>query len=162
MRSGIGTTALVVLCAASAGATADEASHREAAAELLEASRAEAIIDQVYAQMPQMLSAMSAQMGLPPEKAAEVEEAMPSIMDFMTEKMSWEVLEPEYVAIYAENYSEEDLRGLTDFYQSDLGQRFLESTPQVMQQSSEVVQQRMMTIVPELMERMQSIVEEQP
>jgi len=52
--------------------------------------------------------------------------------------MTWENMEPGMVEIYAEAYTEQELRELTEFYASPLGRKTLEVTPELVRRSARV------------------------
>lgn len=136
----------------SLAALADEDSHRAAAERLLEASRVEAMTEQMYAQMPQMLSQMIAQGDTSGMSAEQRQQLLTTAMDFVEKRVGYAAMKPDYVTLYAEAYSEEDLDALADFMESPLGQRFLDATPELMMSASELAQQRMMDAMPEMMQ----------
>ncbi|MEE9322259.1 MAG: DUF2059 domain-containing protein [Granulosicoccus sp.] len=152
--------AVIVLLIPAMPAFADETSSREAAVELMQVTKVESMMDQMFAQMPQMINNMFSQMDLPEEEVAAVQDAVPQLFDFITEKFSWEQLEPEFLIIYTDLYSEQDMREVTAFFKTETGQRFIDTNPEVMTRANEVSQRLMAEIMPELMERMQALVEE--
>ena len=77
-------------------------------------------------------------------------------MDFFKEFMSWKVLEPEFVRIYREAFSEADLRELTAFYKSPIGRKYSAAAPQLMKQSVAVSQKLMQQHMPELQRRIEA------
>lgn len=79
-------------------------------------------------------------------KGAEVSDAQKKELDAIVEKFSTKVkeemayakVEPQYAAIYKENFSQEEVDGLTVFFKSPAGQAYLKKFPQVLQKSQEV------------------------
>lgn len=78
---------------------------------------------------------------------------------FFDQYLSWQVVRPDLVRVYALTYTEDELRQLTAFYQTPLGRRLLETMPEVSRRSTEFTQRRVMEHMPELqqqiMQRMQ-------
>ena len=128
---GVASAALAQDSTAAADPTADvatapaarefEASHLAAAAELLGVMDMEASLEK---SIDAMLEAQLSQM---PQMGA-VEGVM---RDFFTKYMSFEVLADDYALLYADAYTEEELRGLIAFYRTPLGQRVVETTPEL-------------------------------
>lgn len=83
------------------------------------------------------------------------------MMDLMMKELCWENLKPEFEKLYAETYSAEELRGLVKFYQSPLGQKFIEKQPEMQQKSMAMVQRMMMRIMPKLNALMLQIKQEE-
>lgn len=69
---------------------------------------------------------------------------------FFERYMSWEQIEPEYIRLYAETYTEDELHQLAAFYRTPLGRRLMETLPQVGARSAEITQRRVMVHMPEL------------
>ncbi len=148
--------ATLMSAALSVPATAWSQDDKLAAAEaLLEATRVEAMMNQMYAQMPQMLAGLlpTGPNAPPPE---DLQALMEKTMGFIDERIGYAALKPEYVTLYADTYTEEDMVALTEFMESPLGQRFLDASPDLMARTSTLVQQRMSEAMPELLEFVQS------
>lgn len=66
------------------------------------------------------------------EAAREHRETMAGeLRKMFAEKMSWERMKPEYVRLYASLYTEDELRQLTAFYESPVGQKSIRIQPEV-------------------------------
>ena len=63
----------------------------------------------------------------------DYDKIMPVIMNVFMQQA--DRLVDEIAGIYAQNFTAEEMRQLTTFYRSPVGQKFLEKTPIVMQQS---------------------------
>ncbi|WP_164513439.1 DUF2059 domain-containing protein [Thiosocius teredinicola] len=72
------------------------------------------------------------------------------MVDLLKQEMRWEKLEPHYVQIYVDVFSEDELRDLIAFYRTPLGQKMLEKMPQIMQASLAISQQQMRDILPQI------------
>jgi hypothetical protein len=68
----------------------------------------------------------------------------------VTDSFSWNALKPEYVKLYADTYTYEDLDGIINFYQSSVGQKMLASTPALMKQSSTIAMNHMQEVQPRM------------
>lgn len=149
---------LLVVAVTAKSARADESSKSAAAEALLEVMRVEAMMDQMYAQIPQMIGGFMPQgPDAPPPEDMQV--LLERIVAFLDERIGYEVMKPDYIALYADSYSEEDMLALTDFMDSPLGQRFLDATPELMIRTSVLVQERMQQTMPDLLEFMEAEVQ---
>jgi len=72
------------------------------------------------------------------------------VMDLMKKEWSWENLKPEFVKLYADTFSEDELKGLINFYKSPVGQAFIKKQPEMQQKSMIMVQQLIMRVMPKL------------
>ncbi len=133
---------------------ADEASHQQAARELLKASQAEKLMDEMMGQMDGIMDQSYAAAGLPEEAKAEWDEVKTGIIDWMAEFLNWKEMEPMYVEIYTSVFTEEELREITAFYQSPIGQKMTAKMPALTQKSMEITMDRMQKKMPELQNRM--------
>lgn len=52
--------------------------------------------------------------------------------------------------MYVDVYTEDELRGLNDFYRSPLGQKFIEKTPEIMEASTQMTLEMLQEFIPKL------------
>ena len=72
------------------------------------------------------------------------------IMDMMKKEMSWDNLKTDFIKIYAETYTEEELKGLVKFYQSPLGKKFISKQPEMQKRTMEMMRKIMMRVMPKI------------
>lgn len=147
--------ALALLAAAPAGALAQTTpaapspSHQAAALEMVEA-----------ANMDETLSeSLDTMLKLQTEQNPELKPFEDVMRTFFSRYMSWNALRNDYARLYADAFTEAELRELTAFYRSPVGQKVATVTPQLMARASELGQKAVQAHLPELqqmiMERMQ-------
>lgn len=119
------------------------ASRLAAAAEVLDVMNMQETLDK---SIDVTLAAQMAQM---PQMAA-VEDIM---REFFSEHMSYEALRDDYVRLYAETYSEKDLKALKEFYGTPLGQKVVASTPELTAAGMEIGQRATAEHMPELQQK---------
>lgn len=68
------------------------------------------------------------------------------------EEMSWDKMEPLFVDVYKKSFSQSDVDGMIQFYKTPAGQSVVKKMPLVMQNSMQVMQQRMSTVMPKIMQ----------
>jgi uncharacterized protein len=66
--------------------------------------------------------------------------------------MAWEKVKNQYLDLYTSVFTEEETKGLVDFYKSDLGKKVTAKMPELMQQSMTVARTYMQGVVPKLEE----------
>ena len=76
--------------------------------------------------------------------------------DFFARYIGWQQVRSDFVRIYAETYTENELRQLAAFYRTPLGRRLMETMPALSARSAELTQRRIMDHMPELMQQMMS------
>jgi hypothetical protein len=123
-----------------AAATSVSAGQRKAAEELMTAMEMEKNTNKALDQM------LAAQMVQRPElKAVE-----PEMRTFLTKYMSWNSLKEDMVQLYAQEFSEKELKDLAKFYKSTTGQKFIDKQSSLMIAGMELGQRRMQENLPEL------------
>ncbi|MDZ4200415.1 MAG: DUF2059 domain-containing protein [Kiritimatiellia bacterium] len=157
-RTRIGAVCLLGLMALSSWAV--EGSHRDAAVELITVARTERMLDQMKTAMEGMMRQQFATIDLPPEGVAAAEKAQADVLAWFMDVMSWEKMRSLYVDLYTDVFSEEEIRGLTQFYRSPLGQKMLDKMPELIEKAMLKTQAIVMEKMPELQQRMQKSVEE--
>lgn len=122
-----------------------------AADRLLEALRTRELTAQLLDQMPAMVGPL-----LPPaataEERAAVEELLGAVIGFLDERIGYDAVRDDYAAIYAQAYTEREMMELADFFESDLGRRYVDAMPELIVQSTEIAQRRLAGVMPELAE----------
>jgi hypothetical protein len=121
-----------------------------AARELVTASRA---TDQVKMLLPAIMQQLKpAIVQGRPEVARDFDAVMPQLIDAMAARS--EAFAEGIVLIYARNFTADELRQVTAFYQGPVGQKFLEKMPVIAQESMAMGQKFGQDIAGELRNRM--------
>ena len=110
-------------------------------------------IDVLKQTMPAQMEQTRAAMGVtnaPPGSTDDFNKTMDAIFA----APEWKELEHEMAAIYADTFSEDELKGIIEFYKSPAGQAFIQKQPEIMKRSMAINQKMMLTIMPRLQEIM--------
>jgi hypothetical protein len=143
--------AALLLCAAVPAAAQEEPSASEIAAvrELLEVSRTR----------ENFIRAM--ELGMEQGGMMELTEELRQVVrGFMDEFFAYDELEPEFIRIYTEQFTEEEMRAMTAFYRTPVGMRMIERTPELTVALQAMTMERMQEHMPELMERVMKAMED--
>ncbi|MDD3605464.1 MAG: DUF2059 domain-containing protein, partial [Kiritimatiellae bacterium] len=81
------------------------------------------------------------------EQALAMQQKM---MDLIAGEMSWDKIKTDYIGIYAETFTADELKGIIDFYKTPVGRKFIEKQPEIMEKSMRVTQKQMMTLMPKI------------
>jgi hypothetical protein len=73
-----------------------------------------------------------------------------AVADKVSEILDSEDLKIDIAAVYAETFSEDELRGVIAFYESPLGKKLLDRMPELMQKSMQISQDRMKPIMSDM------------
>lgn len=142
--------AMAVVCGSVAWA--GESEHLQRAEEALAAMNVQESIEQSFAAAKRMQKAQLGSMNLSAADAEKTREVQAEIMKLIEEEFSWERVKPEYVKLYADLFTEDELAGLIAFYQSPVGKAFVSKMPTLMERSAELTQRQMMKISPKIQE----------
>jgi hypothetical protein len=121
-------------------ARADDAARRKAAESLLQLMDMQAVLSQSVNQM------LDIQIKQNPAIAPYQQD----MKDFFAKYMSWASLKEDIVSIYAAEFTESELNELNRFYQTPVGKKALQKTPQLLAKSAELGQKRVQDHLPEL------------
>ena len=135
-------------------------SHTDAAKQLLDLMNADQAIEQAYGQMYSQLSGMAEQLGITEDQRPMFESYLERMVVVMKEELSWERMEPFVIDAYVSVYSEEELKELSEFYASPIGQKFVAKMPELMQATMEMSQKMMGVLIPRIAEIQQELVAE--
>lgn len=129
---------------------------------LLEVTEAEAMIDQAYEYVESFVRQGIAQQTegrtLTDEQRRAFELAPVRIVEVMKKELSWSTLQPIYIAIYQESFSQSEIDGLIEFYKSPIGQSFVSKMPQVMNRSMQTMQVQMQALMPKIKEAVDQVI----
>jgi uncharacterized protein len=116
---------------------------------LLTVMNADNMIDQMFEQIKAMTAAQVPP-GSTPEQVAQAREVQTKILDLVKARISWEKMRPQYVKLYAETFSDEEIGGMLAFYGSPAGRAMLEKMPALVTKIMEVAQGQMKDVLPEI------------
>ncbi|MBU8921174.1 MAG: DUF2059 domain-containing protein [Bacteroidales bacterium] len=132
-------------------ANANETQNRALAEELLDAMEMQETIEKSFEMVKEMIPAQMKAMGVSEEATSdEDKEAAQKMTDLIMKEVSWDNLKDDYITIYAETFTEEELRGLVAFYKSHVGRKFIEKQPELMKRSMQISQMKMMELMPKI------------
>lgn len=155
---------LMVLTVGCCCARADEASKRAKAEQLFTLLRMDTMMDQlmggVKRQVQQITESMPGADQATPEQKKQIVDFQQRVMDVVNQKIGWKALEPDFITLYASTYTEEELDGIVAFYKSPVGQRMIEKTPELTAKSTQITQQKMSELQPQLSQMVQDFMKQ--
>ena len=134
-------------------AHADEASRRVKAQEMLTLLHMDRLMDQMTNGMLEQMSTMTKQLGgdnIKPVDQAKLDDFQKKVFELIQSQLGWKSLEPEYVDIYAKNFTDEQLDVILAFYKSPTGVALVEKLPTLTTQGMQIAQDRMVALQPKL------------
>ena len=153
--------AYVAMCPAiAAEAPASETSVRE----LLSITQSQKLLDgtmgQVDAMMQRSMKQALAGQTLTADQQRIMDNMRTKMIALFREDMKWETLEPMFIDIYKQSFTQKEVDGMLDFYKSEPGQAVIAKMPLVMQNTMQAMQGRMAVMLPKLQQLQQDAIAE--
>jgi hypothetical protein len=98
----------------------------------------QAQMDQVQRMQAQRLAALS----VSDAQRAQVDNLQAKTRERITAVLSWDAVKTDYIALYSEMFTEDELKALVNFYQTPVGQKLVAKSPMLTTKSNQVMQVR--------------------
>jgi hypothetical protein len=112
------------------------------------------MLDSVMSQMDAMMKTSTQQALAGQKMTAEQEAVMLEMQNelntLLKNEMTWETLEPMFLEIYKKSFTQSEIDGMLSFYQSPAGQAVIKKMPLVMQTTMQMMERRMVVLMPKL------------
>ena len=140
---------MVFVLASGFQASAQELTKEAKIERILALTKADTMIDQMFNQVKAM-TASQVIPGATSEQRATAQEIQDKIMGLMKARMGWDKMRPQYVKLYSDTFSDEEIDGLLVFHQSPAGRAMIEKMPLLMSKIMAMTQAQMGDIMPEI------------
>ena len=131
----------------------------ESVRQLLQIMDAKKLVEAIPQQVENMMTATLQQrlqgQSLSPQQQQAVDAMRTKVAALMREALDWSVMEPIYVKIYADTFSQSEIDGLVAFYKSPTGHAIIQKLPLAMQNAMTLAQQRMASLMPRIQQMAQ-------
>lgn len=134
--------------------------HREAARELMKVSGTQQIMSQMQLQIENMFLNISDDESYNKAQKEIVTKYRGQVSDILKSEMVWDKIENDVIDVYMASFTEKELKDMTAFYKTPLGQTMIEKMPEVMLSSAEIARQQMRYVIPQVKQLGQSMNEE--
>jgi uncharacterized protein len=148
MKRVVAITSVLILAAAMAGA--QEVSKAAKIERLLTLTNADATVNQMFDQIKTVMMSQTPPLGTTPAQQTQAQELQGKILDLVKAHLSWDKMRPEYVKLYSETFSDDEIDGMLAFYQSPAGHAMLEKMPALMPKIMALAQAQMGDLMPEI------------
>lgn len=152
MKRWVGSIA-VLMVSGVIGVTAQESQRRALAEELLTVMKMQDAIEKSFEMAKQMIPAQMEKMAQEDgdtNAPADMSALTGKMMDMIAEEFSWNKLKTDYIALYAETFTEQELKDMVAFYKSPAGQAYINKQPELMKRSVELTQKLMIKVMPKV------------
>ena len=86
------------------------------------------------------------------EQQKSYDEFRRKVLDLLRASETWTALQPDFVKLYSDAYSEEEIDGILAFYRTTVGRKMLAKTPELTEQSIAISQRRSAQLAPKIQE----------
>lgn len=152
MKTWVGSIAILMVSGV-ISVTAQESQRRALAEELLTVMKMQDAIEKSFEMAKQMIPAQMEKMAQEAgdtNAPADLQALTGKMMDMIAEEFSWNKLKADYIALYAETFTEQELKDMVAFYKSPAGQAYINKQPELMKRSVELTQKLMMKVMPKI------------
>ena len=126
----------------------------EALRDLLEVTHAKRLLEAVRGQIDSMMTTTMTSLlqgrTLSAQEQQTVDALRAKVVALTAEQISWEVMEPMYLKIYRDSFSQSEIEGILAFYKTPAGQAVVEKLPLLQQNMMSYLQQRMAVLLPQI------------
>jgi len=142
---------LLLVCASPAlAATPSDASIKQ----LLTISEAHKTVDNILAQMEGRMNQFAQQAvrggKITPEQQKSIGKMNAKIAALLKDELNWNKMEPFYIKLYKDTFTQEEVNGIIAFYKTPSGQAVLKKMPLLVQNSLVETQNRLRTLAPKI------------
>lgn len=135
-------------------AHADDAAKRAKVTEMLNLLHIDRTMDQLMNIFEQQaIAASNAKMtgqGANADQKARVDAFQKQLFEFIESQISWKAMQSDYVDMYAQTFTEDEIDGILAFYKSPAGVAMIAKTPELTSKASLMAAKKMLTIKPEI------------
>ncbi|GAB1410094.1 hypothetical protein MASR1M90_12480 [Desulfovibrionales bacterium] len=124
--------------------------HRALAEELIKLTEGDSVMEKMKAQVTMIFQQITAQLNVQDADKPKLEKYTARFDTILKEDMAWDKVKDQYLDLYTKVFTEEEIKGLVNFYKSDLGVKVTAKMPELMQESMVVARTYMQNIVPKL------------
>ena len=150
----LGVIALVFAFGISAAHAADIPPSEASIHELLQVTRAHKLLDTVMAQLDDLLrrSVQQAMAGQPIDAGEQkiLDAQIGKLNDLLKQQMSWDKMEPMYVDLYRQTFTQKEVNDMLAFYRTPSGQSMIAKMPALTARTMQRVQGNMTTLMPQI------------
>jgi hypothetical protein len=130
-------------------ARADDAAQHAKAQELVSILHSDRMVTQISGAILKQVSDAAQQVtgrNPSPESQAKLTDFNKKITDMVNAQLSWDIMGPQIVNIYAKSFTEDELTAIVTFYKSPAGSAFLAKAPDINQQLQQLAQPKLATL----------------
>jgi hypothetical protein len=135
-------------------AHADDATKRAKVQQMLELQHLDRNLDQVMKLLEsEATAATNAKLDsrhTTPGQKTRIDAFQKQLFDYIRSQLSWEAMQSDYIDIYAQTFTEDEIDGILAFYKTPAGAAMVAKTPELAAKASLLGAKRMLALKPEI------------
>jgi len=120
------------------------------AEEIMKLTNMQKMMDQTKAQIQQMQIRVMQQLEVSEKDKKGAAEFQNKINEMIFNELTWDNIKSEYIKLFVDVYTIDELKGLVQFYKSPAGQSLIKKQPIIMQKSMMISQSKIQKLIPKL------------
>jgi hypothetical protein len=133
---------------------------RQLAEEFLQVNKVKEQVDLMYEKVEDIILSQIEAIEISEDREKNLQALQKISRDILFEGLSWENLKEEYIQLYTEAFTAEELAGIVEFSRSPLGQKMAEKSPILMQRSMEIGRAHASDVMPKIQQSIQEYMRE--
>ena len=135
---------------AAANTPADKVARELAAGEVLQAINVDRTVKPMALRMAGFIAEQIAQWNITPAQQPDVNVAMTKIQDLLINEMSWRSVAKDYIGVYTESFTTDELRNIAAFFKTPTGKKYIATVPALQEKALVIGEQHLAAIQPQI------------
>jgi uncharacterized protein len=134
---------------------AQEQSRRALAEEMINVMEARTMFEKNISLVRKMMQNQAGQLSQitgQPNASSNLPQVLDKTFDIFSQYFTWDKLKDNFISLYVETFTEDEMKGIIGFYKSSSGQALLQKQPQLMQRTIEISQKLVAEMMPKIKE----------
>ena len=123
---------------------ADEATKKAATEKLLKLLKIDVQMGQMVGNMRESAAAQLETQNFPEELKGKFKKVINKQFDLINNEIGWKNVSGDYINLYMDMFTEDEIKQLIGFYETDLGQKLVDKMPELFARGMEIGQKRML------------------
>ena len=153
---------LIIFCTSAYGA--DTRPSEKSVQELLRVTESHKLLDGTMVQFDNIMKSGMRQalkgQTITPKQQKQIDDMQNKMIAMFRQEMNWESLEPLFMRVYRDSFTQQEVDGMLAFYKSPSGQAVIKKMPLVMQNTMTEMQKRMGPFLQKLIKTEEETIEQ--
>jgi hypothetical protein len=145
--------AIALIAATVFSASAQNQPRQALAEELLTLLKVKENIERSLGAMQQMVNSQLERL-MPADAssaaAADMKTRLNKVMEMVNQELTWDKMKKDQIALYADTFTEQELKDMIAFYKTPSGKAFIDKQPELLKKSMEITQKLLGEVIPKI------------